>query len=305
MRLLAALGALCFLAASVPANAQITVTAQTQRSTFLLFERVDLIVNISNIGENDLVLNNDEKDHPWLSFLLSRHAQQNYMPVRQERDSNFAAVTLKAGESKTFRVNLTPLFTFREEGDYRAAAVIDLPGQGQIMSDNVPFTVVKGQKVWSQVHSFDGSERIYTLLRFSPTIDTTDLYLRVEDPEENLVYANPSIGSMASSVDPEVFFDPQGNVHILHPAALGTYVYTRAGPNGKILHQGIFKTVAVQGPAGVERVPPRLAKMDDGNVTVIGGVEQDPDHPREKLSEGQPTKVTDTHAIPSQVPSLH
>ena len=301
MRSLAIIGALCFLAASLPVMAQITVTAQTQRSNFLLYERVDLIVNISNIGENDLVLNNDE-NHPWLSFLLSRHTQQNYMPIRQERDSTFAPVTLKAGENKTLRVNLTPLFTFREEGDYRAAAVIDLPGQGQMVSDNVAFSVVKGQKLWSQVHPVEGSERIYTLLRFSPNSDTTNLYLRVEDPAENLVYANPSLGSMASSIDPEVFFDPQGNLHILHPAALGTYVYTRTDPDGKVVHQGIFKTEAVAGPTGVERIPPRLAKLDDGNVTVIGGVEQDPHNQREHLSEGQPAKVSNANGIPSQIP---
>jgi len=185
-------------------------------------------------------------------------------------------------------------------GDYRAAAVIDLPGQGQIMSENVPFSVVKGQKVWSQMHPVEGSERIYSLLRFSPSIDTTELYLRVEDPDENLVYANPPLGAMASSIDPEVLFDPQGNLHVLHPAALGTYIYTRANPDGKIVHQGVFKTEAIQGQSGVERIPPRLAKMNDGTVTVIGGVEQDLNHPREKLSEGQTTHVT--NATPSQIP---
>jgi hypothetical protein len=299
MRLPAVVGLLCFLAASIPAMAQITVAAQTTRTDFLLYERVDLMVTVANIGDNDLVLNNDT-NHPWLSFLLSRHTQQNYMPIRQERDSTFAAITLKAGESKTLRVNLTPLFTFRDEGDYRAAAVIDLPGQGQMVSDNVPFSVMKGQQVWSQSHPVDGSQRIYTLIRFSPTSDTTELYLRVEDPAENLVYANLGLGAMASSVDPEVLFDPQGNVHILHPTALGTYLYSRADPDGKIIHQGVFKTEAMQGPSGVERIPPRLVKMNDGNVIVQGGVEQDPNHPREKLSEGQPTKVTS--ATSSQIP---
>jgi hypothetical protein len=302
MRFPAIIGALCFLAICIPAKAQITVSAQTARSNFLLYERVDVLVTVSNIGENDLVLNNDE-GHPWLSFVISHHVQQNYMPIRQERASTFAPLTLKAGETKTLRVNVTPLFTFREEGDYRAAAVIDLPGAGQIESDNVSFSVVKGQKVWTQERPVDGSERIYSLIRFSPTIDTTQLYLQVEDPAENVVYANVGLGAMASSTDPEEFFDPQGNIHILHPTALGTYLYTRADANGKIIHQGVFKTVSMQGPTGVDRVPPRLGKMNDGNVTVLGGQEQDLNHPREKLSEGQPApKITNTNN--SQIPDL-
>jgi len=302
MKLLAFIGVFCFLVANIPAKAQVTISAQTSRSNFLLYERVDLLVTVSNIGESDVVLDNDA-NHPWLSFLVSRHAQQNYMPIRQERSGGFASLTLKAGENKTLRVNITPLFTFREEGDYRAAAVLDLPGQGQIVSENVPFSVMKGQQVWTQMHPVEGSQRIYTLIRFSPSIDTTSLYLRVEDPAENLVYANVGLGAIASSTDPEEFFDPQGNIHILHPTALGTYLYTRADPDGKILHQGVFKTVAMQSPTGgVDRVPPRLGKLNDGNVTVLGGQEQNSRTRREKLSEGQPAKVTNASSSSSQVP---
>jgi hypothetical protein len=300
MRYLAVIGSLWFLATVMPAKAQIQVVAQTQRTNFLLYERVDVLVTVTNIGDNDLILNNDDKHHPWLSFLLSRHSQQNYMPIRQERDSTFDPVTLKAGENKTFRVNLTPLFTFREEGDYRATAVIDLPGQGQVTSDYVPFTVLRGQKMWSQMRPVDGSERVYSLIRFSPDSDSTKLYLRVENPEENLVYANVGLGEMASSIDPQVYFDPEGNIHVLHPSALGTYTYTRADPDGKVVHQGVFKTEAVRGQTGVDRIPPRLTKMDDGNVVVLGGVEVDPNNPREKLSAGQ---VITTAAAPTLTPA--
>ena len=275
MRHLAALGALCFLATGSPAPAQVQVSAQTERRQFLLYERVDLLVTVANIGESDLVLNNNE-GHPWLSFLVSKH---NRLPVRPERQGAFKPVTLKAGETKTLRINLTPLFSFREEGDYKAAAVIDLPGEGQIISDSVPFTVLRGRQVWSQTRPVEGSERVYSLIRFSPQPDTTNLYLRVEDPSENIVYANLALGEVVAYIDPEVFFDPQGNIHVMQPIAMGTYLYTRADPSGKILHQGIFKTF--------QAIPPRLTKMEDGNIIVVGGLEENPNTPREKLSEGQ------------------
>jgi hypothetical protein len=275
MRYLAALGVLCFLAAGSLAKAQIQVSAQTDRTDFLLYERVDLIVTIANIGNTDLVLNNDE-GRPWLSFLVSKH---NRLPVHQERDATFKPIALKVGQTKTLRINLTPLFSFREEGNYKAAAVIDLPGEGQIISDNVPFNVLKGRTVWSQSQPMDESQRVYSLIRFSPKPDRTNLYLRVEDPGQNIVYANLSLGEVVAYIDPEVFFDPQGNLHVLQPIAMGTYLYTRSDPNGKIVHQGIFKTF--------QAIPPRLAKMADGNVTVAGGLEEDPNMPRAKLSDGQ------------------
>jgi len=153
MRLLAAIGALCFLATCSLAPAQIQVSAQTARSDFLLYERVDLLVTVTNVGENDLVLDNSE-GHPWLSFLVSK---EDRLPVRPERQATFKPVTLKVGESKTLRVNLTPLFSFREEGQYKAAVVIDLPGQGQILSEGVPFSVLRGRQVWTQTRPVDGT----------------------------------------------------------------------------------------------------------------------------------------------------
>jgi hypothetical protein len=287
--------ALLFLAlilAVVPARAQVQVGVATQRSDFLLYERVDLYVTVTNVSGTDLVLDNTE-GQPWLSFLVSKH---NRLPVRPERDSNFASVSLKAGESKTLKVNLTPLFAFREQGEYTAAAVVDLPGAGQSISTAIPFTVMEGHTVWTQHRPVDTSERTYSLIRFSPDANTTRLYLRVVDPAENIVYANLALGDLVSSVDPEVSFDPKGNIHVLQPVALGSYLYTRADADGKIEVQDVFKTY--------QQIRPQLYKVNDGNVTVIGGLEENPNRPQERLSDTQkgvrpaPPTAIDGYPVP-------
>jgi hypothetical protein len=275
MRLLAALGALCFLVTGSLAHAQVSVSAQTERTDFLLYERVDLLVTVANASESDIVLDNDE-GHPWLSFLLSK---ENRLPVHPERSSTFKPITLKVGESKTLRINLTPLFAFREEGNYRASAVIDLPGAGQVVSESVPFAVLPGRIVWTATRPVDSTQRVYSLIRFSPKPNTTSLYLRVEDPDENLVLTNLALGEVVAYIDPEVFFDPQGNLHVMQPIAMGTYLYSRADTTGKIVHQGIFKTY--------QTIRPRLTKLDDGSVIVVGGLEQNPNTPVESLADGQ------------------
>jgi hypothetical protein len=295
--------ALLFLAlmlgavAAVPARAQLQVGIATQRSDFLLYERVDVYVTVTNVSGTDIVLDNNE-GQPWLSFLVSKH---NRLPVRPERDSKFAAVALKAGASKTLKVNLTPLFAFREEGDYTVAAVVDLPGAGQTISTAIPFTVMDGRTIWTQQRPVDTSERTYSLIRFSPDSSTTRLYLRVLDPAENIVYANIALGDLASSVDPQVNFDPKGNIHVLQPIALGSYLYTRADPDGKILAQDVFKTY--------QQIRPQLYKVSDGNVTVMGGLEQNPNQPQERLSDAQkgvhapPATGIDGYPIPGPRPA--
>ena len=277
MRFLAVLGLLCFLATGTLATAQVQVSAQTEggRFSFLLYERLDLLVTVKNASEADLVLDNEE-GHPWLSFLVSKHDK---LPVRAERQALFKPLTLKVGESKTLRVNLTPLFSFREEGSYTVEAVVELPGAGEIVSEDVPFTVLHGRQVWTERRPVEGGDRIYSLIRFSPKPDVTELYLRVEEPSENLVYANVGLGQIEAFVDPQVFIDPQGNLHVLHLIAMSTYLYTRADPQGEILHQGVFKTF--------HEIPPRLKKMEDGSIYVEGGLEESPDKVRESLSDGQ------------------
>jgi hypothetical protein len=271
------------------ATAQVQVSAQTERSNFLLYERVDLLVTVTNVGESDIILDNTE-GQPWLSFLVSKHDRS---PVHPERPATFKPIALKAGETKTLRVNITPLFSFREEGNYKAQAVIDLPGAGEMVSEPVPFSVLRGRTVWSQARPFEGSQRLYSLIRFSPDVNSTNLYLRVEDPSENVIYANLALGQVVAYIDPDVAFDPQGDLHVMQPIAMGTYLYTRSDPSGKVLHQGIFKTF--------QQIPPRLNKLEDGSVTVLGGLEESPATMREKLSNGQ--KTTGQLQKPDEIPT--
>ena len=236
-------------------------------------------MTIANIGNNDLELNNDE-GRPWLSFLVTSEGMQHvFLPVHSERQSNFAALALKAGATRTLRINITPLFAFREEGNYRASAVVDLPGEGQIVSDPVAFSILRGRTIISRVRIVDTLERNYSLVRFSPSSDQTELYLRVEAPSENVVYANIGLGELVSAVDPDMQFDPEGNVHVLQPTALGTYLYTRTNADGRVLDQRIFKAIPWQ-------PRPLLAKLEDGSVIVQGGKQID-STPRERLSDHQ------------------
>jgi hypothetical protein len=286
MKWQALLAAFLFLAVSVSASAQqvIQLSAQTQRTNFLLYERVDLIITLTNISGTDIELSNDE-GRPWLNFqVMGEQRRDTFLPVHSERQSNFAALTLKANETKRLRVDITPLFSFRSEGNYRVSAVVDLPGEGQIVSDPVPFTVQKGRVVASDIRSVDSIERVYSLVRFSPSSDATSLYLRVAAPSENVIYANYALGELASSVDPTMLFDPQGNVHVLQPTSMGTYLYSRTNPDGKVLDQRLFKS-GVDPDSGL-MVGPRLVKIDDGNVIVRGGRSQNT-APRERLSDTQ------------------
>ena len=284
------LGLVGLLAAVSLARAQISVSAETTRTNFLLYERVDILVTIANQTDSPIVLDNTE-GQPWLSFIVAKHDR---LPVRPERQSEFAPLNLKPSETKTLRVNITPLFSFREEGDFTVAAVVNLPGAGPTMSQPIPFTVMRGKVIWSQLRPLDGAQRTYSLVRFSPDANTTRLYLRVEDLNANVVFANLALGDLASYCDPDVQFDPNGNLHILQPVAMSLYLYTRADPDGKILNQTMFRTY--------HEIRPLLHKLDDGNVVVVGGQAINEKDKRELLSNGQHGDAATPRLVPAPAP---
>ena len=106
---------------------------------------------------------------------------------------------------------------------------------------------------------------------------------------------------MVASIDPTMLFDPQGNVHVLQPMAQGTYLYTRADPDGKLIAQRLFKSTLADDGSGM-RVRPLLTKTDDGSVLVSGGLQQDLNQRHERLSDTQQgQKIMAPHSVDQQI----
>ncbi len=208
MRLLAALGLLLFAATVTPALAQIHIDAKMGREggDFLLYERTEMFVTLTNTSDTDIVLDN-EGSRSWLSFMICKHDK---MPVRPERQALFKTLTLKQGESKTLRVNLTPLYSFREEGGYTAQAVVTLPGAGDLTSREVPFTVMRGKTVWSQQRPVEGTDRIYSLIRSRPSRTRPSCISASRSRPTMWSWPMSAWGRWKAYIDPQVFFDPAG-----------------------------------------------------------------------------------------------
>lgn len=258
-----------------PLRAQVTVSIDSERTNFMLFAPVVVSVTINNNTDHDLVLQNTD-GQTWLSFLIKK---PDGFPVHTDQKYNPSPITFKPGELKTVSVNLTPFYAFRDVGNYRVAAVLDLPGEGQLISENFSFNVIRGQKVWSQARPIDGTERTFTLFRFAPDNLSTELYLRIDAPKENLVYATVMLGQVISAVDPQTSFDRDGELHILHTAAQGTYRYTRINQNGGVENQSVYEAMP--------EFAPKLVANNDGTVMVVGGQIQNTDNQRERLSDAK------------------
>ena len=284
-RLLLPVLALGVLLASLgAARAQLQVGLETDRFNYLVYEPLAVHLTIENLAGFDLLFQ-DGEEKPWLTFFITRADHSLVMP-----DQKIAGKDLKvaAGESVSLNVDITPLYRMRETGVYKIQAVIDVAGR-EYLSTPIQITLENGQRIWSETRSIEGSPRTYSLVRFAPNMQGTNLYLRVEDAAQNLVYSNALLGEIVDVAVPQIFFDNAGQIHILQLNGNATYHYTRASADGTILSQSVYDSVAMS--------QPQLVRQSDGGILVVGGRQENDSTRRERLSDNQ-ARIPQVEAAP-------
>jgi len=254
-------------------RAQLSVVLSAEKSNFLLYEPLTLSVKVTNISDDPISLAN-EGGRSWLTFLIQTADRRK---VRAETPIQTEPIVLPPGRSKVLSVNITPHYAIRESGQYAVQASVELSGQRSFLTDGLVLNVGRGEVVWTKSYVEGGTQRVVSLIRFTDMKDTS-LYLRVEEPRENLVFTTFKLGRMISFTNPEVRIDSFRNIHILHPVGARLYRYTQTDPNGQLIQQEDRETGAT---------PLTLRTLEDGRVEFVGGKKMTPETKRPKLSELQ------------------
>jgi len=266
--------ALVLLATGASSQAQIRVALAAERSTFLLYEPMVITVQLANSSGERIVLNSGPSDRPWLSFLVR---SVDGRKIRSEQPLSLDPVILEPGQSRLLSVDLTPLYAIRETGQYTVQASVQPPGRQAYLTDGLAISVGKGETLWTKSYVDGGSKRVVSLIRFMDRKDVS-LYLRVEEPQENLVYSTVRLGKFVAFTSPQVELDAQRGIHIVHPVGARLYRYTRANAEGSVIQQEDRESGTSQ---------PALAARPGGQVEFVGGVEQKQQTERPRLSELQ------------------
>ena len=250
--------------------AQIDLRIETPKASYLQFSPIPFTIKIKNLGAGELRLA-ETQGKPWLEMVVQSRDGQLIAPEKMLLPPE---KTLRSGQSTSISVDLAPHYLIRDTGGYRARASVRLPSGETLMTDSLDFLIGRGEVIWA-VPRGDGEERrIYSLLKFyeDPNVG---LYLRVEVPKKNQVYPSRRLGACLPLGKPVAEFDPQNNLHLLYAVAAGKYRLTVVNPDGQILREETRQ-------AGVDK--PVLTKHTDGDVSIQGGVVQQPSSLRERLS---------------------
>lgn len=258
---------------TLSAWSQLDLRLETPKSSYLQYAPIPVTVLLRNLGGQDLVLE-EAGGQPWLELIVQ---SMDGLLLKTDRPFAPPPLTLRAGESRSLPVDLAPLFLIRETGGYRVRASVRSPSGETLLTEPLPFLIGRGEVIWSLPRGEGRDRRIFSLVKFyeDPNLG---LYLRVEVPEQNLVFPCRRLGAHLPFGKPAAEFDSENHLHLLYAVASGQYRLTVVNMDGNLLREELRQETLAK---------PKLRKSPDGLVDVEGGTILLPSHLREKLSTQQ------------------
>jgi hypothetical protein len=257
------------LAALLPiARAQLQVDMSLKRSLYLAYEPLIVNVTIQNLTGNSLNLR-DTPEIPWFGFQIET-LDGRPIPPRSAEHSN-SPLLLQPGEKLTRPVNLTPLYPISEFGGYRIRAAIHAPSLGRTFSSEpMNIEITEGRPIFEKSVGVPtdqpggGSTRKITVLTHRLP-NSTQLYLRITDPDAGVIKCTHRLGRIVSYGSPDIMLDGANQIHILQNVAPKAFLHSHIGLNGEVLERKTYQ----------QNIKRPVLMIKDGQVTVIGAKEID------------------------------
>lgn len=267
------------LAVSGPSlRGQVQVDLEFNERLYILYEPIIATVTITNMAGRDVLLFDDEGNR-WFTFHIETGDGRSIPGYPTEGE--LSPLLLEAGQTVRRRINITPLYPVRDYGRYRVRANIYFPAMSRYFSSPYrSFDVSDGRVLWRQEVGVPNPEgpldqrRLFSLIRFE-TGTTQRLYVRVENPDNNVIFSTFALGRLLVGQTPEAIFDRNNHLHVLVQSNARIFHYAEVGLDGQILERTRYIETNTR---------PRLVRAEDGRPHVRGGIA---DVPVERVAEGE------------------
>ena len=287
------LGLSLWVAALLPASAQVTVEVTQDQDQFLPAEALPTAVRITNRSGQNLRLGREED---WLTFSVqSRDVEVvpkiGEVPVVGE-------FVLESSRVATKRVDLAPYFAISHSGRYAVSATVRIKDWNQeITSQPKNFDIIEGARLWEQEIGVPNSAnptnatpevRKFILQQANYLKARLRLYVRLTDASGTKTFRVLPVGPMVSFGRPEPQVDKFSNLHLLYQDGAHSFNYTVINPDGEVIARRTYDYADKR---------PRLQPDADGKVLVTGGVRRaapsdvppsKPANPAEDVPKPQP-----------------
>lgn len=249
-------------------HGQVSVDLKPARRTFLSGEAIPVTVSVTNLSGTELVFQGNSRQ-PWIDFIVK---SSRGVPLPPIGESAFGAIRIPPSKTLSRTIDLNQLFGFSELGNFSIYAIVRLPNQktGGFQSRRHLFNIATAKPTWSQVVGVPGRpgrNNEMRLIRFSS--DRKDhLYAQVADHKTGRVLRTHHLGEALSLRQPTVALDSSLTMHVLYLATPSFWGHARVDPEGKLLENKYYRP-SVAGD-------PRLARLENGTIQLVGGSLYDP-----------------------------
>jgi hypothetical protein len=252
-----------FLTLAPSAQAQVRVELLLDQKQYLLKEPLPVGVRIINHAGQVLSISGTN----WLSFTIED--REKFVVKRSTELVPPQAVTIESTYMGTQWIDIGQAFDFRENNNYTLRARVRIEQWGEdVYSDPVVFEIIKGTKLWDQefgVPAPSGAPpeiRKY-ILQQANYLKELQLYARVTDASERMVYRVIRLAPMVQVSQPEAQIDTLNRLHVLTQVGLRQFLHVVLDHNGDVTLRNTYE-------APSHRLQLRVS--DSGGVFVAGGI---------------------------------
>lgn len=262
-----------FLTLPLVGSAQVSgVTVETSLEQDHYLPDEDLVVTVTIINRSGQTLELGE-DNSWLNFSIQ--GEKSIIVQRLGDVPVQGPFRLKSGQSEVRLYNLTPYYTFRQQGRYSLSVSMKVPQWKQdIASKPLVFSIMNAVAVTGLPNLEFGvpprpgtpagppEVRKYTLEK-SIYLKQPKLYFRVTDVSGRKTFRVFPIGPYVSFSQPEVQIDGESRLHLLYQFYAKSFCYCVIDPDGRLVVRQIHD---------YSQTRPTLRTDTEGQVYVGGGI---------------------------------
>jgi hypothetical protein len=283
---------LLFLSGTAVIQAQVDVSLELNRSTYVSHEPIKGKLTLINRAGQDIILG-DSGGLGWLDYSVTDNRGNLVVPTASA--ANETPIVLASGKTYVKEVTINQYYPMSTIGAYRVKATVTL-GQMNRVFQTTPVTVqvTSAQPMWSQIvgvpagHPRAGTYRKYELMTFYHGARGKSLFFRVSDSDSEIVYRTYPIGDYMTVYPPEKAIDSQNQLHVLHMTGPAAYKYTVIDIDGyPVKQQNFFEK---------KNIRPTLKTSEFGEVTVLGGITEE--------EAGKPYEETQFRRLSERPPGL-
>lgn len=260
--------ALFLISFSFTLSAQVGITLQMNRKTYMQYETIYSKVTLRNYSAHPLAFGKNKGLHGQLLFEI-----YDAKGALVQRTSNslpeIEGTLLKPGSSKEIVTPISQYYDLSQPGNYKITAYIKHPQlTSDYQSNPVTFNVSEGVTVWKRIVGLPdfvhNSKKIRPrTFRIISLFDGSDkvFYMIIEDDKK--VYSVKRIGYEMGGIAPECEIDSLSRLHILLKLSSTIFVYFLYDIDGSQEKREVYSKN--------DTTPTLVRNPDTGYVIVAGG----------------------------------